>query len=318
MVEHQGCAYRSRERDESMLGTASTARRWLLVEQPGPWGHDALVQSAIPSDVAHRLQALARKLRARPVLLRRPSTVVTTTSDRQAFLVQLDAEAPQVRQLTFTAVGDLLVDLGRAVDEGLTAVGQAHPGPLVLVCTHGRHDTCCALEGRPAAAALAEVLDDVWECSHVGGDRFAANVVVLPHGVYYGRVGAADAAQVAADVQAGRVSLEHYRGRSLYPFPVQAAEALLRRECHLVGLEAVQVLDHGEDGDGQVWVRMQAAGQRWTVVVAVERSTQAHLLTCRAQRASHPPGYRLLSAGPEDPTGHGRTSRGQVPWARSW
>ena len=62
------------------------------------------------------------------------------------------------------------------------------------VCTHGRHDACCAERGRPVAAALAAAHpEQTWEVSHIGGDRFAANVLVLPDGLYYGRVSAADA-----------------------------------------------------------------------------------------------------------------------------
>ena len=72
-----------------------------------------------------------------------------------------------------------------------TAISQraVDLGPILLVCTHGVHDTCCALRGRPVAAALAARWPgQVWECSHVGGDRFAPNVVVLPDGFYYGNL----------------------------------------------------------------------------------------------------------------------------------
>ena len=62
-------------------------------------------------------------------------------------------------------------------------------GPLFGVCTHGRHDACCAERGRPVAAALtASHPAETWEISHMGGDRFAANMVVLPEGLYYGRM----------------------------------------------------------------------------------------------------------------------------------
>ena len=61
---------------------------------------------------------------------------------------------------------------------------------LILVCTNGRHDQCCANRGRPLVRALRETrwADQLWECSHIGGDRFAANVVVLPDSIYFGRV----------------------------------------------------------------------------------------------------------------------------------
>jgi hypothetical protein len=56
--------------------------------------------------------------------------------------------------------------------------GEVSEEPIYLVCTHGRHDACCAVRGRPVAAALAAAYPErTWECSHIGGDRFAANVV---------------------------------------------------------------------------------------------------------------------------------------------
>ena len=85
-------------------------------------------------------------------------------------------------------VHDLDVEaLGAGRSPGLTP----HAGPGLRVCTHGRHDTCCAERGRPVAAALAAAHPELtWEVSHIGGDRFAANALVLPHGLYYGRLDA--------------------------------------------------------------------------------------------------------------------------------
>ena len=81
--------------------------------------------------------------------------------------------------------------------------------PVILVCTHGVHDACCAIRGRPVAAALAERWPDlVWECSHVGGDRFAPNVVLLPDGFYYGNLDPESAVRIVGDYLAGTVATE--------------------------------------------------------------------------------------------------------------
>ena len=54
-------------------------------------------------------------------------------------------------------------------------------GPVVVVCTHGRRDVCCAERGRPLAAATAlEHPGAVWESTHVGGDRFAGEPDRVP------------------------------------------------------------------------------------------------------------------------------------------
>jgi hypothetical protein len=300
MPEHHGCASWSRACDERLLGTASTTRRWLLLEQPGPWGHDALLESHVPPDLAQALLAGARRLGARPVLVRRPGRHPDDPdAPHTVMLADVDPLRPSLRRTQvrdLAAVPDLLE---RALDAGLEAVGTAVEGPVVLVCTHGRHDTCCAVEGRPTAAALAELVDEVWECSHVGGDRFAANVVALPDGTYHGRVTPADAAAVAAAVRSRRVSLPHYRGRSTLPFPVQAAEVLLREELGLDHLDAVTVRDHADVGDG-IRVRFDAGDRAWTVEVAVERAATPRQLTCSAGRTGRPPVYRLLACRPDE------------------
>src|SRR5690242_2618765 len=109
---------------------------------------------------------------------------------------------------------------------GLTSYDE----PLFCVCTHGRHDACCAERGRPVAAALAAAFpEQTWEVSHIGGDRFAGNMLALPQGLYYGRLDAESSVSVAEGHVAGRLDLDHLRGRSSYAMPVQYAELALRR-----------------------------------------------------------------------------------------
>ena len=105
------------------------------------------------------------------------------------------------------------------------------PAPLYAVCAHGTHDVCCAIRGRPVAAALDRVRPgQVWESSHVGGDRFAANVLVLPSGVLYGRVVESAAGALVEAVDRGGVLHQHLRGRVGFQPDVQAAMALAYQE----------------------------------------------------------------------------------------
>ena len=66
---------------------------------------------------------------------------------------------------------------------------------------------------------------DVWECSHLGGDRFAANALVLPHGFYYGQV-PGDGADLVAAHSRGQVALPWLRGRAGVPPPGAGRPAL--------------------------------------------------------------------------------------------
>ena len=134
---------------------------------------------------------------------------------------------------TVAADGDLT-----AAAEALDGADRAHVdlGPIMLVCTHGVHDTCCAFRGRPVAAALAaQWPDQVWECSHVGGDRFAPNVLVLPDGFYYGNLTPDEAVVTVQHHLTGTVAYEYLRGVVRYPPPVQAAVVAAYAHCPPLG-----------------------------------------------------------------------------------
>ena len=140
------------------------------------------------------------------------------------------------------------VDLGALRTDGTLGWPEA-PGPVLAVCTHGRHDACCAESGRPVAAALAAAHpEETWEVSHIGGDRFAGNLLVLPHGLYYGRLDQVAALTVAGAHLAGQVDLDHLRGRSGWAMPVQHAEVALRRELGETRLDAVRLVRTRVDG----------------------------------------------------------------------
>ena len=102
-------------------------------------------------------------------------------------------------------------------------------GPLVAVCAHGKHDQCCAVRGRGAVAAIAvEYPELTWECSHLGGDRFAATMLVLPEGLCYGRVDSTDPPNLVRLYLAGRLHNKFLRGRTSLPHAVQAAQYFAR------------------------------------------------------------------------------------------
>ena len=169
----------------------------------------------------------ARSHRVRVILARRPGDM-RRGGDRHVFLAHTGAERRWIEQLDVPAAHPerlLDLDLGPLAFPDPPGLGDPGPAGLALVCTNGRHDPCCADLARPVVRALvAAGVPDVWESSHVGGDRFAANVVSLPDGVYYGRVEPDDAPALLAAHRAGTIDLAHYRGRSHLPPLVQAAD----------------------------------------------------------------------------------------------
>lgn len=269
------CSDISRDHDEPLGATASRIDHWLLIEYRGLWSRDAVDGSGLSDQVKTRLrQLMARQPRTRILLIRRPDRrrhpklAVYTAASRQG--------SEGLAGLELDEHDDL-----REVDPWAEATPIDEP--LFLACTHGKHDPCCARYGRPLFEALSEQLDpaSVWQSSHVGGDRFAGNLVCLPHGVYFGRVERDDVPSVVDDYLDGRLSLAHYRGRSCWPFPVQAAERRIREEERLTGLDDLTLAS--VDGGSDRWTIAfeTRVGRRELDVVA--EIGELTMLTCQSE-----------------------------------
>jgi (2Fe-2S) ferredoxin len=280
-----------------MYGTASRVQRWMVVEQPGAWGRDALVESALDRRVARELQESARRHGVRVLLARRPGDR-RRNGDRHVFLAHSGTERWWLEQLVIgpdDTASLLDIDLGTVAFPDPPGIGAPGPLALHLVCTNGKHDPCCADLGRPVARALtAAGSPDVWEVSHVGGDRFAANIVCLPDGVYYGRVEPEAAPPMVARHRAGRIDLDHYRGRSCLPPPVQAADLFARRHLDERRIDGLTVLSTEAGGNDTIVVRVQQReGATLEVAMRRERAPVAARLTCHSPDAGQPWSYRL-------------------------
>ncbi|NUO45467.1 MAG: sucrase ferredoxin [Streptomyces sp.] len=279
------CSTVSRDLDEPIAGTAATARTWLLLEQPGPWGAHALTSSHLDPVLGRALERAAKGTGVRVALIRRPG--------RHA-----DCGTPSARRVyvSHTAPGNVWLrsatirDPRRLLDLDLTALGsgdhrsfdaaldgRAHTGaPLALVCTNGKRDRCCALLGRPLAAELsASGVEGVWEVTHLGGHRFSPTLLVLPYGYAYGRVGAPAVKEILHSAQDGRIVLEGCRGSSAWERPGQAAELAVRAGVAEYAADALVV------------VRTEGAAPRWEVTVA--HVDGRHWRVVVAQGASLPP-----------------------------
>ena len=296
MPEAPPCATLSRALGEPLLGTASRVRGWVLLEQPGPWGREAVLQSRLDRDLALVLDRRAREVHARLLLIRRPGRGDGGRS--RCFLAHTGRRDRWVEGRVLDDPAELLdLDFGAVVAGERPGFGEPLAGPLYLVCTNGRHDRCCATYGRPLALALAATAGErVWECSHVGGDRFAGNLVCLPGGHYFGRVGPQEAADVAGRYERGLLDLDHYRGRGCDPWAVQAAEWFARRHSGRLGIDELVVEDIRRLDREVSAVRFMAIdGGRLRVVVRAARTADPRLLTCASTEPQPPMAYTLLA-----------------------
>ena len=226
------CADASAAAGEALPGTSTQATDWLVVEQRGLWGRDAVADTELPGGIREVLGSFSGSvLLARRPERRGPETFVFRATSHEAG-----------GTLTRHALPELA-----APDP--TAGGEPEPGPLLLVCSHGRRDACCARLGVPVFEALGPHVDPglLWQSSHQGGHRFAANVLALPAGVQLGRVTPEIAPKVARLLRDHRIPLDAYRGRAMYAARVQAAEVEIRRRHGLDRVGALTLL--GDDGE---------------------------------------------------------------------
>lgn len=232
------CARDAETRGELLEGTASRADRFVLVEFPTPWPHKAI--EAFSVDLRDQLEAACEATSAKLLLIRRPGE--RTPAERRWAVYDVK------QRRSCWGVWSTEADLGELVATVASVPSDRWSAdPAVLVCTHARHDACCGLRGRPVAAMLAEVHRDlVWECTHVGGHRFAANVVLPLDGTYYGRIEADTAvAVIDAHLEKSEISAEHVRGFSWMEPAAQVVAVEAHRRWGPAGpddVEAVSVV----------------------------------------------------------------------------
>jgi hypothetical protein len=262
------CTALSEANGEALIGTAFVESVLLLVEQPGSWGSEGLAASGFDSEVAGELKRRLQPAGVRVLAIRRVSRM--PGEPRRWMIVRTDREHRSIRWGTFTADSELL-DLRLDADAD---VGEPLAQPIYLVCTNGSRDACCAVRGRPVVSALSALRPgDVWECSHVGGHRYGANVLVLPIGDLYGRITPADAPSVVEAAEGGDTLMTSWRGRiGLTPF-AQAGLAAVAASVSPTSWADLYVNEVSLQPDNRAVVRVAASVGEFVVTIEAKEQT---------------------------------------------
>ena len=255
VTERHYCSDHSLAAGEPLAGTADRVDVWLILEYNPIWRAKAVTDNDLSPKVKSWLDrqmaaVTERGLKPRLQFIRRPEL------DREEITLFVGTAQGLYR---FDSVGyDAITDLNIAASVGSELIPsmQRVEESQYFVCTNGQRDLCCARFGRPAYVRLREIVGErAWQTSHLGGHRFAPNVLALPQGVLYGRVRPEDVPRFVADVEAGRLARDHVRGRSVLPAEAQAAEMALDEELvELVGCEAGCVVMRTENGERRIRV----------------------------------------------------------------
>lgn len=239
------CSVASTQALEPIFGTgADETLHWIAVEVRGPWRAKALVDNQLSAPVQDWLREQKARPGTRPLFIKR-------RGKRQGITVfYVNVVLGRVHRFELTDYEELLTIPWSELRAGSLHQGLSDEQPI-FVCTHSTRDHCCGLHGPAVARELeSELPGQVWQCTHLGGHRFAATLVAMPQGVHFGRVRASECHHLARELGAGRVyDLQRFRGLVRYPPAVQAAEASIRQAHNLTSLEAVSAESYTQEKD---------------------------------------------------------------------
>ena len=280
--ERYFCAAESRANGEAIYGTVARIRAWLLLEYSRPWRRNAVEDSErISPELKDHINRLPVD---RTVLIRQEHH---RAGPLQCIFVRCCDDPPSARRHIIPNYDNL---------PALQSGGEALNELMFAVCTHGRHDKCCAKFGLPVWSAFRKLAKArAWQCSHIGGDRFAANVVVFPYGIYYGRVLPEHVPEILHRSESGEVWLPGYRGRCCFPRAVQIAEYFLRKESRRLRIDEFRPLEVQRIAAETTRVTFQARTDRMihTVEFVTRTDSLYQRLTCNATETASVPQYSL-------------------------
>jgi hypothetical protein len=234
------CSIHSREVGEQLFGSASNNDVWLLLEYTQPWGAKVLPESDLSASVKAKLnEHLTTIPKSNLLFIKQQFKRI----EGMAFYVALPRESnPLLYEFRLRTYDDLLrLDVAGIVAGDPQYDANLTQEPLYLVCTNTKRDRCCAKYGLALYRELAaQVGSQLWQCSHIGGHRFAPTALFFPHGITYGRIEAGEAASLAEEYRHGRMNLERLRGRACYDSPTQVADFFLREHLELDEINALK------------------------------------------------------------------------------
>lgn len=223
-----------------------------------------MATAGLRGELADDLTSRSTQLGFRILLLRR-SAAKTPQQERLCFLARSTQSGAWIRRLGLKDPAELLaLDLSVLACDEPPALGDPCE-PIYTICTHGRRDPCCAEYGRSLIRQLngadePSLHKRVWESSHLGGHRFAANLACFPDAVFYGQVEPEEVGGVLDACRDGLIYMPRYRGRSAFSPTVQAADHYLRSRLGIRSLDDLQLVSEQETGANTFGVKFTGAG----------------------------------------------------------
>ena len=300
-VQSTFCSSRSRDVEENLFGSANTYGVYLIVEYNAPWTADkdcGFLDHAFKGDARQQWDAMWDSLPEPRLQLIRHRGKSTESTHIHVYVAIPHETNPLLYAFEFDDYAQILdLDMLKLLTGDLEYRQYMIETPLYLVCTHAQYDPCCARHGLPIYKAFSDVADQssVWRASHIGGHRFAGTAVLLPHGLYYGRIDRDEAENLVKHYEAGELVLSAYRGRACYDKQEQNADFFLRRESGNLRLDAFRHIETITPDDSTCTVRFEELGTDNIHVVSMKivLSDWAIPMSCSKEEVESRPVYSL-------------------------
>jgi hypothetical protein len=265
------CSAEAREHGAQLHGSATEARAWLCIEIAAPWAAREIRDGSLPTAVKRQIQAWEEEVPGlRTQAIRREVGEPDVEGEVTVFVARASLHEPDLWRLRLPSHEALLeVDVPGLLRTGSTPGAERVERSLVLTCTNGKRDRCCAKYGRELHAALRNAAGGAaWQTTHLGGHRFAPTCLVLPLGLQYGWLDPGEAGRFWGAVAGGRLfDLDRYRGHVAFPRPAQAAAIQARRDYDLLGVGDVRLLE------------VTSESEAWTVRLSAPHGEQVYRVT---------------------------------------
>ncbi|MBZ0291777.1 MAG: hypothetical protein K8L99_04345 [Anaerolineae bacterium] len=291
------CSTQSLEAGEQLFGSATNYEVWFVLEYTRPWGAKAFPESDLEPRVKTRMNSWLESIPKSNILFIRQSG---RRAESIRFYVALTTERDQkLYRFDLESYDDLLkFDPNAIIADHEAYAEQRSDEQLYLICTNARRDRCCARYGPAIYRKLADLAgEQVWQCTHLGGHRFAPTALFLPQGVCYGRIHESEVDELFDSNRSQKIYLERCRGRVCYTKPVQAADQMLRTRTHKRHLDDFH-LHSVKEQDKNRW-QVQFVDQEdtlHTLHIELYATGEEIFTSCLAEEKSPVMKYRLVEA----------------------
>lgn len=281
------CSAASRYFKEQLNGTAANSAAFILIEYNNPFPQK-IIEANIDKEWFKKIQQVAKTYKGKVLLVRNK-----TTNANSCKITFIDCNRYSYFTISTTTEAYISIDLASHISSPETVWLN---DPFFLVCTNGKKDKCCSKFGLPVFKFFESFNTDVpvWESSHVGGDRFAANVIAMPYGIYYGHVAVEDVGHILVRTLLKKIYKNNYRGLSRRSFFEQSIECYIRDFLRNYDIDFdihIHLIEHLDDS---YKVEIKTINQSSFIMELVkEIIPYPHLLTCHAKKPENISKFKL-------------------------